>query len=189
MAIRAGSGDGRSAPCGGAARLEAAARGSAGNDNDNGAATAMARASRKSKPKKIPQRSLGVAQLEKLRIEEQKKMGGGPSAATPSSHALNGRALCHLPPQPPLSPLSRPAAADHCGFKPALWNPADPAKHSYKRSPCPATSTPKSNGEHEHVPYGAVEPPNGAPFKPNVQQRQQEEQRGDAGADIDTDGG
>lgn len=43
-----------------------------------GAATGVARASKKSKPKKIPQRGLGVAQLEKLRIEEQKKMRGPP---------------------------------------------------------------------------------------------------------------
>ncbi|XP_073366203.1 uncharacterized protein [Aegilops tauschii subsp. strangulata] len=122
-----------------------------GNGNGNGAATGVARASRKNKPKKIPQRGLGVAQLEKLRIEEQKKMGGGPSAATPSSHALNGGALCHLPaptlhhhlpPPPPLSALSRPAAADHCGFPPALWSPADPAKHPYKRSLCPQPPLP-----------------------------------------------
>nr|BAK05579.1 predicted protein [Hordeum vulgare subsp. vulgare] len=124
-----------------------------GNGNGNGAATGVARASRKNKPKKIPQRGLGVAQLEKLRIEEQKKMGGGPSAATPSSHALNGRALCHLPaptlhhhppppPPPPLSALSRPAAAEHCGFPPALWSPADPAKNPYKRSLCPQPSLP-----------------------------------------------
>ncbi|XP_037412158.1 developmental and secondary metabolism regulator VEL1-like [Triticum dicoccoides] len=123
-----------------------------GNGNGNGAATGVARASRKNKPKKIPQRGLGVAQLEKLRIEEQKKMGGGPSAATPSSHALNGGALCHLPaptlhhhpppPPPPLSALSRPAAADHCGFPPALWSPADPAKHPYKRNLCPQPPLP-----------------------------------------------
>ncbi|KAM3329277.1 hypothetical protein ACQJBY_026380 [Aegilops geniculata] len=122
-----------------------------GNGNGNCAATGVARASRKNKPKKIPQRGLGVAQLEKLRIEEQKKMGGGPSAATPSSHALNGGALCHLPaptlhhhppPPPPLSALSRPAAADHCGFPPALWSPADPTKHPYKRSLCPQPPLP-----------------------------------------------
>ncbi|KAF7021686.1 hypothetical protein CFC21_034588 [Triticum aestivum] len=125
--------------------------GGTGTGNGNGAATGVARASRKNKPKKIPQRGLGVAQLEKLRIEEQKKMGGGPSAATPSSHALNGGALCHLPtpallhhppPAPPLSALSRPAAAEHCGFPPALWSPADPAKHPYKRSLCPQPPLP-----------------------------------------------
>ncbi|KAI5014890.1 hypothetical protein ZWY2020_056280 [Hordeum vulgare] len=142
MAIRAGSGDGRSAPCGGAARLEAAARGSAGNDNGNGAATGVARASRKSKPKKIPQRSLGVAQLEKLRIEEQKKTGEGrPRPRRRRTRSTAGPSATS-PPQPPLSALSRQAAADHCGFKPALWSPADPAKHSYKRSLCPQPPLP-----------------------------------------------
>ncbi|PNT70154.1 hypothetical protein BRADI_2g06832v3 [Brachypodium distachyon] len=103
-------------------------------------ATGVARASRKNKPKKIPQRGLGVAQLEKLRIEEQKKMAAaGP--ATPSSHAaLNG----HLPPPaPPLSALSRPPGhADGGGFPPVLWSPVDPAKHPYKRSLCPQPPLP-----------------------------------------------
>ncbi|KAM0910141.1 hypothetical protein ACQ4PT_014362 [Festuca glaucescens] len=114
-------------------------------------ATGVARASRKNKPKKIPQRGLGVAQLEKLRIEEQKKMGGsGTATATPSSHALSG-GLCqlptlhhHPPPAPPLSALSRPAAdgGAHCGFRPVLWSPVDPTKHPYKRSLCPQPPLP-----------------------------------------------
>ena len=38
-------------------------------------------------------------------------------------------------------------------------------------------------GEHGLVADGVVEPPpNGAPFKPNVQQRRYQEQRGGAGA-------
>ena len=119
-----------------------------GAGSGNGAATTgVARASRKNKPKKIPQRGLGVAQLEKLRIEEQKKMGG--AMATPSSHALNAgglpTALHHLPPPaPPLSALSRPAAdgGAHCGFPPVLWSPVDPTKHPYKRSLCPQPPLP-----------------------------------------------
>ncbi|XP_047054053.1 uncharacterized protein LOC124660287 [Lolium rigidum] len=115
-------------------------------------ATGVARASRKNKPKKIPQRGLGVAQLEKLRIEEQKKMGGsGTATATPSSHALNGGGLCQLPtlhhlppPAPPLSALSRPATdgGAHCGFRPVLWSPVDPMKQPYKRSLCPQPPLP-----------------------------------------------
>ncbi|XP_051206381.1 uncharacterized protein [Lolium perenne] len=110
-------------------------------------ATGVARASRKNKPKKIPQRGLGVAQLEKLRIEEQKKMGGS-GTATPSAHAGG---LCQLPtlhhlppPAPPLSALSRPAAdgGAHCGFRPVLWGPVDPTKHPYKRSLCPQPPLP-----------------------------------------------
>jgi hypothetical protein len=110
-------------------------------------ATGVARASRKNKPKKIPQRGLGVAQLEKLRIEEQKKMGGS-GTATPSAHAGG---LCQLPtlhhlppPAPPLSALSRPAAdgGAHCGFRPVLWSPVDPTKHPYKRSLCPQPPLP-----------------------------------------------
>ncbi|KAL5220155.1 hypothetical protein ABZP36_024868 [Zizania latifolia] len=106
------------------------------------AATGVARASRKNKPKKVPQRGLGVAQLEKLRIEEQKKMEGG-GATGLSSQALHGHGggLDHLPPrQLPLSALqSRPAAdgGAQYGFPPPLWNPVDPVKHPYKRSLCP----------------------------------------------------
>ena len=62
-------------------RLQQLAKYGAGSGN-GAATTGVARASRKNKPKKIPQRGLGVAQLEKLRIEEQKKMGG--AMATPS---------------------------------------------------------------------------------------------------------
>ncbi|CAM0880374.1 unnamed protein product [Alopecurus aequalis] len=125
--------------------------GAGGTGSGNGAATGVARASRKTKPKKIPQRGLGVAQLEKLRIEEQKKMGGGTATATPSSRALNGAGLCqlptlhhHPPPAPPLSALSRPAADGgvHCGFPPVLWSPVDPTKHTYKRSLCPQPPLP-----------------------------------------------
>ncbi|KAL6627203.1 hypothetical protein ACP70R_030929 [Stipagrostis hirtigluma subsp. patula] len=117
-----------------------------------GAATGVARASKKNKPKKIPQRGLGVAQLEKLRIEEQKKMDGvGVSGATPpQSHSLGGGGLGHLlplhpsPPQLPLSALARPAADGgvHCGFSPVLWSPVDPMKHPYKRSLCPQPPLP-----------------------------------------------
>ncbi|XP_062220895.1 protein SPOROCYTELESS [Phragmites australis] len=112
-----------------------------------GAATGVARASKKNKPKKIPQRGLGVAQLEKLRIEEQKKMEGAAVSGTAHaahSHALSGGGLGHLlplrppPPPVPLSALPIPAADGgvHCGFLPVLWDPADPMKHPHKRSLC-----------------------------------------------------
>uniref|UniRef100_K3XJF0 SPOROCYTELESS-like EAR-containing protein 1 n=1 Tax=Setaria italica TaxID=4555 RepID=K3XJF0_SETIT len=127
-----------------------------GGGGGAGAATGVARASKKNKPKKIPQRGLGVAQLEKLRIEEQKKMEGAavPGAAhAPHPHALGGGggSLGHLlsmhpPPPPPLSlsALPRPAAAGsvHCGFPPVLWDPADPMRHPYKRSLCPQPPLP-----------------------------------------------
>ncbi|TVU02746.1 hypothetical protein EJB05_51744, partial [Eragrostis curvula] len=120
-----------------------------------GPATGVARASKKIKPKKIPQRGLGVAQLEKLRIEEQKKMDGGAAVLSPVAHprALAGGGLGHLlplhpPPPVPLSALTRPVADGggvHCGgFSPVLWDPAaDPAmKHPYKRSLCPQPPLP-----------------------------------------------
>ncbi|OEL38034.1 hypothetical protein BAE44_0000946 [Dichanthelium oligosanthes] len=119
------------------------------------AATGVARASKKNKPKKIPQRGLGVAQLEKLRIEEQKKMEGAAvsgSGHAAHSHALNGGggSLGHLlsmhPPPPPLSlsGLPRPAADGgvHCGFPPVLWDTADPLRHPYKRTLCPQPPLP-----------------------------------------------
>uniref|UniRef100_A0A0E0JFI1 Uncharacterized protein n=1 Tax=Oryza punctata TaxID=4537 RepID=A0A0E0JFI1_ORYPU len=110
------------------------------------AGTGVARASRKNKPKKVPQRGLGVAQLEKLRIEEQKKMEGG-AAALSSHSALGGGdgVLGHLPPPPPpslaLSALQSRSAADG-GFPAALWSPVDPIKHPYKRSLCPQPPSP-----------------------------------------------
>ncbi|CAO2186165.1 unnamed protein product [Urochloa humidicola] len=116
--------------------------------NGGGAATGVARASKKNKPKKIPQRGLGVAQLEKLRIEEQKKMEGA------AAHAGGGGSLGHLlsmhPPPPPPSALSlsalptRPAGdgGGRCGFPPVLWDPADPMRHPYKRSLCPQPPLP-----------------------------------------------
>ncbi|KAG8045668.1 hypothetical protein GUJ93_ZPchr0008g11988 [Zizania palustris] len=113
------------------------------------ASTGVARASRKNKPKKVPQRGLGVAQLEKLRIEEQKKMEGGGATAL-STQALHGRGsgLVHLPPPPlPLSALPSGPAPDgsaQYGFPPPLWNPVDPVnvKHPYKRSLCPQPPSP-----------------------------------------------
>nr|XP_010925685.1 uncharacterized protein LOC105048168 [Elaeis guineensis] len=53
---------------------------------------------KKNKQNKIPQRGLGVAQLEKLRIEEQKK-----NAASSSSNASQGLSL--FPPQQPILPF------------------------------------------------------------------------------------
>jgi len=188
-----------------------------GSDSGPGVPTGVARASKKNKPKKIPQRGLGVAQLEKLRIEEQKKMEGaavpGP-AHGPHPHAIGGGGglghllSMHRPPPPPLSlsALPRPAADGgvHCGFPPVLWDPADPMRHPYKRSMCPQPPLPTVRaffsstdarrpcihadklqvsdlsgmeafrwaGEHGLVADGVVEPPpNGAPFKPNVQQQ------------------
>jgi len=119
-----------------------------GNGAGAGAATGVARASKKSKLKKIPQRGLGVAQLEKLRIEEQKKMEGAATAmSVPGAAHLGGAGggLGHLlpmhpPPAPPLSlsALPRPGVDGggvHCGYPPMLWDPssADPMKHPYKR--------------------------------------------------------
>ncbi|WVZ72775.1 hypothetical protein U9M48_021184 [Paspalum notatum var. saurae] len=119
------------------------------------AATGVARASKKNKPKKIPQRGLGVAQLEKLRIEEQKKMEGAAAAMSGAahSHALGGLGQLlpmHHPPPPPPPPLAlsgalpRPVAdgAVHCGFSPVLWDPADPMKLPYKTSLCPQPPLP-----------------------------------------------
>ncbi|KAF8663341.1 hypothetical protein HU200_055956 [Digitaria exilis] len=116
----------------------------------SGAATGVARASKKNKPKKIPQRGLGVAQLEKLRIEEQKKMEGSAAAVSSGvahSHALagaggGGGSLGHLlsmhpPPPISLSALPRPVPdGGGGGFSPVLsWDPADAMRHhQYKTS-------------------------------------------------------
>uniref|UniRef100_J3KXL0 Uncharacterized protein n=1 Tax=Oryza brachyantha TaxID=4533 RepID=J3KXL0_ORYBR len=110
------------------------------------AGTGVARASRKNKPKKIPQRGLGVAQLEKLRIEEQKKIEGGGGGTVLSSHALGGGGGRPPPPPPPPPPLAFSAlqsrSAVDGGFSPALWSPVDPIKHAYKRSTCPQPPSP-----------------------------------------------
>ncbi|KAG0535964.1 hypothetical protein BDA96_03G023200 [Sorghum bicolor] len=123
-----------------------------------GAATGVSRPSKKSKVNKAPQRGLGVAQLEKLRMEEQKKMEGAATAMSVSGAAHLGGAgggLGHLlpmhppPPPPPLSlsALPRPGADGggvHCGYPPVLWDPssADPMKNLYKRSLCSQPSLP-----------------------------------------------
>ncbi|WOL09100.1 hypothetical protein Cni_G17853 [Canna indica] len=61
---------------------------------DDPYAAAM-RSSKKNKNKKIPQRGLGVAQLEKLRLEEQQKNAAASSSSSdPSAQGLG------LPPQP-----------------------------------------------------------------------------------------
>ncbi|XP_066313582.1 uncharacterized protein [Miscanthus floridulus] len=132
-----------------------------GNGAGAGAATGVVRASKKSKLKKIPQRGLGVAQLEKLRIEEQKKMEGAATAmSVPAAAHLGGAGggLGHLlpmhpPPAPPLSlsALPRPGADGggvHCGYPPMLWDPsaADPMKHPYKRL-CPQPPLPTWHGQ------------------------------------------
>ncbi|GJN38093.1 hypothetical protein PR202_gb27105 [Eleusine coracana subsp. coracana] len=105
--------------------------------------TGVARASKKNKPKKIPQRGLGVAQLEKLRLEEQKKMEGGGTGMSLLAPAAHARAHPHLlplhppPPPVPLGALARPPPADGGVFSPVIWDPADPMKHQYKRMPPP----------------------------------------------------
>ncbi|ONM28494.1 hypothetical protein ZEAMMB73_Zm00001d039378 [Zea mays] len=119
------------------------------------AATGVARASKKSKPKKIPQRGLGVAQLEKLRIEEQKMEGSMPVSG-PTHLGVGVGGFGHLlpmhpPPHAPLPLLPRPGADGgvHCGYPSVLWDPAsasavaDPMKHPfYKRSLCPLPPLP-----------------------------------------------
>ncbi|XP_066308199.1 uncharacterized protein [Miscanthus floridulus] len=131
-----------------------------GNGAGAGAATGVARASKKSKLKKIPQRGLGVAQLEKLRIEEQKKMEGAATAMSVSGAAhLSGAGggfghLLPMHPPPPLSlsALPRPGADGggvHCGYgPPMLWDPSapDPIKHPYKRL-CPQPPLPTWHGQ------------------------------------------
>ncbi|XP_023157724.1 uncharacterized protein [Zea mays] len=124
------------------------------------AATGVARASKKSKPKKIPQRGLGVAQLEKLRIEEQKMEGSMPVSG-PTHLGVGVGGFGHLlpmhpPPHAPLPLLPRPGADGgvHCGYPSVLWDPAsasavaDPMKHPfYKRSLCPLPPLPTWHGQ------------------------------------------
>nr|DAD21139.1 TPA_asm: hypothetical protein HUJ06_022602 [Nelumbo nucifera] len=61
---------------------------------------AGSRSSKKLKQKKIPQRGLGVAQLEKIRLEEQQKKDAAAVAVVPSSPCI----VVPLPPGPPLNP-------------------------------------------------------------------------------------
>jgi len=55
----------------------------------------LGRSSKKSKQKKVPQRGLGVAQLEKIRLEEQQKRDAPP--LSPSSTALSSTKPSYLP--------------------------------------------------------------------------------------------
>nr|XP_018674740.1 PREDICTED: histone-lysine N-methyltransferase 2B-like [Musa acuminata subsp. malaccensis] len=59
------------------------------------------RMGKKNKQKKIPQRGLGVAQLEKLRLEEQQKKGAS-SSSDPSTQGFG------FPPPPPPPPPPQP---------------------------------------------------------------------------------
>jgi len=55
----------------------------------------LVRSSKKSKQKKVPQRGLGVAQLEKIRLEEQQKRDAPP--LSPSPTALSSTKPSYLP--------------------------------------------------------------------------------------------
>lgn len=55
----------------------------------------LGRSSKKSKQKKVPQRGLGVAQLEKIRLEEQQKRDAPP--LSPSQTALSSTKPSYLP--------------------------------------------------------------------------------------------
>lgn len=63
------------------------------NQSNTRPSSSSSSSSKKNKAKKIPQRGLGVAQLEKLRIEEQQKINGNnsssPSSSVPSSTVIS----------------------------------------------------------------------------------------------------
>ncbi|RWW69613.1 hypothetical protein BHE74_00022805 [Ensete ventricosum] len=123
--------------------LDEQRRSSAGRD---GSCVAGIRTVKKPKQKKIPQRGLGVAQLEKLRLEEQQKNATASSSSDPSQQpphvpllsnegAMRPRVLLRAsgpvsattadlvgPAQPP--PASE-STAKHAVL-PLLWNGVDP---------------------------------------------------------------
>ncbi|XP_072999462.1 uncharacterized protein [Typha latifolia] len=112
----------------------------------------IGRSSKKNKPKKIPQRGLGVAQLEKLRLEEQQKNAGSSSSSSspPSNPSQDHPNLFPLSADRSSAPLRHPISASSNsvdlfntpyplensridlggrnghGFLPMLWNAAEP---------------------------------------------------------------
>lgn len=81
-----------------------------GGGCNNGGGSTSGRSQKKMKQKKVPQRGLGVAQLEKIRLEEQQKKGVVLQAANV------------LPPNQIISPSnSSPCLAVQCpGFRPSI---------------------------------------------------------------------
>lgn len=115
------------------------------------------RSSKKLKQKKVPQRGLGVAQLEKIRLEEQQKKGGATfppnSLVSPTNSSCLAVGQCAptnfrqtpspfpvpLPPPPPPTDLSSP----NSGFRPSSSIPNTDPLHL---TPLPLPSPPNDGG-------------------------------------------
>ncbi|KAK1269325.1 hypothetical protein QJS04_geneDACA008234 [Acorus gramineus] len=85
------------------------------NNNNNG------RPSKKQKQKKVPQRGLGVAQLEKLRLEEQHKSEELRNLSVVAAPQSDHQPL--YPPPPPLPTVHQPPSCLVGLFKPNSWRP------------------------------------------------------------------
>ncbi|KAH7859638.1 hypothetical protein Vadar_003615 [Vaccinium darrowii] len=99
------------------AQEEHTQRYSSSSGGDGGGGSSSSRSSKKLKEKKVPQRGLGVAQLEKIRLEEQQKKDGSISSPisfpSPSNSSQNFRhnpspSLVPFPPPPLPTDLSTP---------------------------------------------------------------------------------
>ncbi|XP_028755528.1 uncharacterized protein LOC114714906 isoform X1 [Neltuma alba] len=71
------------------------------SNSGSGGAGGPGRSSKKPKQKKVPQRGLGVAQLEKIRIEEQQRKEAAAAAAILPTPPSLSPSKCYLPPQLP----------------------------------------------------------------------------------------
>lgn len=87
-------------------------RGSTGSSGVGGGNVAgVSKSSKKQKQKKIPQRGLGVAQLERIRIEELKKKDGAAAAAMAATAILSPH--LSIPQGKSLTSLSFSPCSDH----------------------------------------------------------------------------
>ncbi|RWW21115.1 hypothetical protein GW17_00014751 [Ensete ventricosum] len=78
------------------------------------------RTGKKNKQKKIPQRGLGVAQLEKLRLEEQQKKAAAAAASSSSDPSTQGFGLPPPPPPPQQQPYFPLAATGEGVVRPRV---------------------------------------------------------------------
>ncbi|KAJ3693886.1 hypothetical protein LUZ60_009366 [Juncus effusus] len=121
---------------------------------------------KKNKGKKVPQRGLGVAQLERLRLEEQKKLHN--AASSSSSSNLFTPALHFLPSHNPPFPSPPPPPPDF-QLSPSSTSPvssSDWRSHnlstSWKHPQLHRTFVPSTNSGSGYLPL--IEPPSNQMF-------------------------
>ena len=89
-----------------------------GGGGGSGGIGSVGRSSKKPKQKKVPQRGLGVAQLEKIRLEEQQKRDAAAMLSSPCSVPSTKSSYLPLPiqnlhhsNQPPSPPIPLPSGS------------------------------------------------------------------------------